>query len=155
MARHQQFTVSLTTEERKVLETGCKSGGWGPRKVRRAKALLYADNNIANGERPLKVEEITQKTELSPPTIVNLKKRFQKERLGALEDKPRSGRPRVVDGEVEAQMIAISCSEAPAGRERWTLRLIADKLVTLVEDVESISHTTVGNALKKTNSNPG
>lgn len=155
MARHQQYTVTLTNEEREELENGCKAGSWGPRKVLRAKALLYADSAFPPGGCPLKVEEIVQKTKLSAPTIVKLKKRFQEERLGAIEDKPRSGRPKIIDGEVEARMIAIACSEAPEGRERWTLRLIADKLVTLVDDMDSISHKTIGNALKKTNSSLG
>ena len=151
MGRLYQFTVSLTAGERQQLERGCQFGNWGPRKVQRAKILLLADSTVKSRERPLKTSEIAKQAECSEPTVVNVRKRFQNERLGALEDRPRSGRPKIVDGEVEAQMIAIACSEPPAGRERWTLRLIADRLVTLVDDLDDISFTTVGKALKKTN----
>ena len=113
MARPQQFIISLTKDERKKLERSCRSGDWKPRKVRRAKILLLADRANTPDERPLKTEEIAEKVGCSTPTIGHLKRRFQSERLGALEEKPRSGRPKIVDGEIEAHMIAIACSEAP------------------------------------------
>jgi len=75
--------------------------------------------------------------------------------LGALEPKPRiKTHPKIVTGEVEARISALACSKPPAGEARWTLRLLAKHLVE-IEIVESISHTTVGEVLKKVNSNPG
>jgi len=156
MARPHQLIISLEPDERKQLERGCKSGNWKARKVRRARVLLIADAaEYTPGEKPLADAEIAKRAGCSHSTVGNLRRRFQDQRLGALEEKSRSGRPKVVDGQVEAYMIAIACSEAPEGRERWTLRLIADKLVTLVDELDDISYTTVGKALKKTNSNPG
>ena len=87
-------------------------------------------------------------------TVTKLRERFSKERLEVIHDKPRTGRPRIIDGDVEAHIIATACSEAPEGRKRWTLRLIAGKVVTLT-DVESCSYWSVRNVLKKTNLNPG
>ena len=155
MARPYKFIISLTMDERKQLERGCQSGNWKPRKVRRAKILLLADVANTPGEKPLKIKRIAEQVGCSSPTVANVKGRFQNERLGALDEKSRSGRPKIADGEIEAQMIAIACSEAPEGRQRWTLRLIADKLVTLVDELDDISYTTVGKTLKKTNLNLG
>jgi len=73
----------------------------------------------------------------------------------ALYDRPRSGRPVTkMTGDVEAHLIALTCSDPPEGQDRWTLRLLADRLVAL-ELVESISHVAVGKTLKKTNSSLG
>ena len=73
----------------------------------------------------------------------------------ALYDRPRTGRPVTkMTGDVEAHLIALACSDAPEGHDRWTLRLLADRLVEL-ELVESISHVAVGKTLKKTNSSLG
>ncbi len=87
--------------------------------------------------------------------VFNIKKRYF---AGGLEeslyDRPRPGAQPKITGEVEAHLIAITCSDPPEGQARWTLRLLADKLVEL-ELVESISHVAIGNALKKTNSNLG
>ena len=87
---------------------------------------------------------------VSPGTVSNLKKRYFEGGIdGALYDKPRPGAKRKVDGEVEAHLIALACSAPPDGYERWTLRLLANELVAL-EVVESISHVTVREVLKKT-----
>jgi hypothetical protein len=69
---------------------------------------------------------------------------------GALFEKPRPGAKPKIDGEVEAHLIALTCSDPPEGYERWTLRLLADRLVTM-EVIDSISHVAVGDALKKMN----
>jgi transposase len=87
--------------------------------------------------------------------VSNLKRRyFEGGIAGALYDKPRPGAKPKVDGEVEARLIALTCSEPPEGYERWTLRLLANELITL-EVVEYISHVTVREVLKKTNSSLG
>lgn len=155
MARLHQLIISLTKDERKQLERGCRIGDWTARKILRARVLLLADVANHTGEKPLKDAEIALRAGCSKSTVGNLRRRFHDERLEAIEDKSRPGRPKIVDGEIEAHMIAIACSEAPEGRERWTLRLIADKLVTLVDELDHISYTTVGKRLKKTNLNPG
>ncbi len=152
MARPHNLIINLKADERAELERGTSVGNWKARKTRRARVFLLADvgANTTN-EKPLADAEIAKRAGCSKSTVGNLRKQFQSARLGALEDKPRSGRPKIVDGEIEAKMIAIACSEAPEGRERWTLRLIADKLVCLSDELEEISYTTIGKALKKTN----
>ena len=88
---------------------------------------------------------------VSQGTVSNIKKRYFAGGLReALHDRPRPGRPPKITGDVEAHLIAQVCSEPPEGHERWTLRLLADRLVEL-ELVESISHVAVGKRLKKTN----
>ena len=88
---------------------------------------------------------------VSQGTVCNIKKRYFAGGLdGALFDKPRPGAKPKIDGEVEAHLIALSCSDPPEGYARWTLRLLADKLVRM-EVIDSISHVAVGDALKKTN----
>jgi transposase len=92
---------------------------------------------------------------VSQGTVSNLKKRYFTGGLErALYDLPRPGAKPKIDGEVEAHLIALTCSDAPEGYDHWTLRLLADRLVTM-EVVESISHVAVGDALKKMNSSPG
>jgi transposase len=152
MARPHELIVDLTTDEQTLLEQGCRSGDWPPRKVRRARALLLANihRKLIPGEKSLDDAGIAKQAGCSKSMIGDLRKRFSLERVGALDEKRRSGRPRIIDGEVEAQMIAIACSTAPEGRERWTLRLIAGRLIELVDDLDDISFTTIGKALKKT-----
>ena len=92
---------------------------------------------------------------VSQGTVSNLKRRYFDGGLDrALHDLPRPGAVPKIDGEVEARLTAIACSEPPEGYDHWTLRLLADELVAL-ELVESISHVAVGNALKKSPSNRG
>lgn len=154
MARPHELIVDLTRDEQALLEQGCKKGNWTARKLRRARVLLLANVNNQN-VKCQDDEEISRQAGCSKSSIGNIRKRFSLERLGALEEKPRSGRPKLLDGEIEAKMIVIACSDVPKGRERWTLRLIAGQLVELVDDLESISYTTIGKALKKTNLNHG
>ena len=154
MARLHENIISLTSDEREKLERGSRAGDWKPRKVRRARILLLADIETCN-KKEIIDSDIAERTGCSKSTVTNLRRRFQTERLNALEEKSRSGRPKIVDGQIEAQMIAIACSEAPEGRERWTLRLIADKLVDTVDELDDISYTTIGNTLKKMNLNLG
>lgn len=86
----------------------------------------------------------------SPTVLRGWAKKYKDSGLDFLKDKPRSGRPRNISGEDRAKVTALACSKAPEGYSQWTLRLLADKLVEL-EYVENISHTTVGQILKKTN----
>ncbi len=90
---------------------------------------------------------------VSPQTIYNVKRRYLADGLAAtLADKPRSGRPIQIDGKQRAQLTALACSTPPAGHARWTLRLLADKVVELGY-CERLSHTAARHILKKTNFN--
>lgn len=147
MGRTTEYYVSLTTKERKYLLKNSSSGQWNPRSVKRALILLKADTN----ESPLSEEQIARDVNCSISTVRNIKLRFAKgKRLKAIGENPRSGRPKTIDGEVEAHIIATACSAPPEGRVRWTLQLIADRVVVLTA-VKSCSHTSVARTLKKMN----
>jgi hypothetical protein len=151
MSKPQEHEIRLTAEERNLLIEKTASGAWTARTIKRAQILLQADKNQGN---PRDDQTIAQSLHCCRMTVALLRKRFQSNRLECLVDKPRVGRPKKFDGDVEAHVTAIACSEAPNGRERWTLRLIADRIVILT-DIESCSHSSVGSILKKTNLNLG
>jgi transposase len=147
MGRTVEYEVALTDKEREYLKKHTSSGKWGVRPVKRALILLKADKSQGL---PKEEEQIAREVGCSISTVRNIKLRFaKKERLEAVKDKKRSGRPKIIDGELEAHIIATACSSPPEGRVRWTLRLIADKVVVL--SGEQCSHTTVANTLKKMN----
>lgn len=147
MARLVEYQVGLSSEEREYLHENTRSGSWPPRFVRRALILLKADINMD----PLPEEQIALIVNCSISTVRNIKLRFAKgERLNAVQDHRRSGRPRIIDGELEAHIIATTCSIPPEGRVRWTLQLIADKIVVLT-GVENCSRATIHRTLKKMN----
>lgn len=148
MAQH----ITLTEEERTELSQLIKSGKHSARVLGRARILLLLDRS--QGQKR-KLREIADVMLTSIGTISNVKRRYMKGGLEyGLHDRPRPGAKPKIDGEVEAHLIALVCSDPPEGQARWTLRLLADKLVEL-ELVESISHVAVGDALKKTNSSLG
>jgi len=148
MAKH----IYLKDKERVELEQLIRSGTNSARVIGRARTLLLLDRS--QGENRA-IQEVAKAAMASRPTVLNIKRRyFEGGTKGALYDKPRPGAKRKIDGEVEARLIALACSDPPQGRERWTLRLLADELVAL-EVVESISHVTVREVLKKTNSSLG
>ena len=144
--------ITLTKKERTELSQLIKSGKHSARVLGRARILLLLDRS--QGEKR-KLQEIADAMLASIGTVSNIKRRYL---AGGLEqglyDRPRPGAKPKINGEVEAHLIALVCSNPPEGRERWTLRLLADKLVEL-ELVETISHVAVGDALKKTNSSLG
>lgn len=146
MARRIKYPVTLTAKERKALETFVSSGEKNARQITRARVLLYADA----GKRD---HEILSLLGITRQTILTLRKKYcevaYNHILDLLQDAPRSGRPIQVDSRVQAKVSMIACSEPPEGFARWTLRLIADKLIEL-EVVEDISHESVRHALKKT-----
>jgi transposase len=101
---------------------------------------------------------ISEALDVGTATVERLRKRFVEwGGIAAIERrKPRRQYKRKLDGDAEARLIALACSAPPEGRECWTLRLLAEKLVTLEGvDIESISYETVRTTLKKTNSSPG
>jgi transposase len=144
--------INLNEEERTELLQLIKSGKQSARVLGRARILLLLDRSQGQAR---KLQEIADGMMTSIGTVSNVKRRYIHGGLEeALNDRPRPGAIPKITGEVEAHLIAITCSKPPDGYERWTLRLLADKLIEL-ELVESISHVAVGEVLKKTNSNPG
>jgi len=144
MAQH----INLTKQERTELSQLIKSGKHSARVLGRARILLLLDRS--QGEKR-KLQEVADAMLASMGTVFNVKKRYLEGGLEqGLYERPRPGAAPKITGEVEAYLIALVCSDPPEGQVRWTLRLLADKLVEL-ELVETISHVAVGNALKKTN----
>ena len=145
--KHQ---TKLTDEQRKKLKKLTTSGIASARKINRARILLLCDEDNPNGSRSDK--EIAEILNISRATVVRIGQRFVEQGLEeALGEKPRSGKPQQLSGKQKAQVTALACSKPPTGYARWTLRLLAAKLVEL-EMIEAISHKTVGEILKKTNS---
>ena len=144
----KKYIVDLTREERQELLELTSKGSQSVRKVRRGRILLKADEGW-------KDREIMAALDTSSTTVERTRKRFVEGGLEkALNEEPRPGQRRKLDGRGEAHLIALACSEAPAGHSHWTLRLLAGKLVELGV-VDSISHETVRQTLKKTRSSPG
>ena len=142
---NKKYIVDLQKEERRVLQRVIRSGKHSARKICWAHALLKADDGW-------KDQEIAEALDISLPTVQRIRQRFVEEglevALGARSHKPRPYLQRL-DGKQEAKLIAIACSKAPEGRTRWTLRLLADKMVEL-QVVERVSYQTVRRVLKKT-----
>lgn len=147
----KKYIVDLTPDERQELENLISSGTQRARKLARAHILLNADEGWTD-------KAISEALDVGTATVERVRKRFvEGGGIEAIERrKPRRRYERKLDGEAEARLIALACSAPPEGRERWTLRLLAEKLVTLEEiDIESISYETVRRVLKKTNSSLG
>jgi transposase len=144
----KKYLVKLSEDERVELESLIRRGKESVRKVKRALVLLAVDDGH-------KDEDIAANVRVHRTTVEHLRKRFAEEGLAAaLGERPRPGKARMLDGRQEAYVIALACSEPPEGRVRWTLRLLANRLVEL-EIVDGISHHTVGRLLKKGTSSPG
>ena len=151
---HQKYVVILTEAEREQLQQLLAAGTAPARKLAHARVLLKADKGPGG---PGWVDAaIAAAVEISQPTISRIRQQFVAAGLEAALNRrtPRRVYARKLDGEQEARLIALTCSEPPAGQARWSLRLLADKLVEL-EIVEAVSHQTVGRVLKKTPSSRG
>lgn len=147
MAR-SALSFSLPAEEINQLQQLLTKGKHSVRSLKRAQVLLQ----LQEGKTPSTVAQLLG---VSPAMVYNIRNRYLAEGLTvALSEKPRPGQPSKFDKAAQAHLTALACSEAPDGRSRWTLRLLADRLVEL-RLVESISHQAVGEQLKKTNSNRG
>lgn len=145
--------MTLTDEERHELRTLVRKGRTQGYRIKHAQILLKLDEIPENQE--WTYEKIKEAYHATPHTISQIAKRFVTGGMeAALGRKEQVNRHKKIDGRVEAHIIAIACSEAPEGRERWTLQLIADELVRLGV-VDSISDTAVMETLKKTNLNLG
>lgn len=146
----KKYVVRLEAEERDRLRGLLSAGRVAAYKRRHAGILLKADQG-PDGPGWTDVR-IAEALDVSVRNIESLRQRLVEDGLEAClvrKKPPRPPRERKLDGEQEARLIAVSCSAPPAGRERWTLRLLADRLVEL-EVVDSISHETVRQTLKKT-----
>ena len=150
----KKYIVTLTEEERQMLQAMLSKGKAAARKLVHARILLKAD--IAPGGPGWNDERIAEGVEVGRATVERVRRQFVEEGLTAALERRRSRRQyqRKLDGEGEARLVALTCSPAPEGRSRWTLRLLADRLVQL-EVVDQISHETVRDVLKKTNSSLG
>lgn len=137
------YHVDLSEEEREHLLKLIRTGKPSARKVYRARILLLADEGKLD-------REIQEALHTSRSTVERTRKRFVEGNLEyAPTEKKRSGAPRKLDGKQEAYLVALACSPPPAGRVRWMLQLLSDKLVEL-KVVDAISTETVRVRLKKT-----
>ena len=146
----KKYIVSLTPSERDFLEQLTKKGKTAAYKMNHARILLKADVNQEGGG--WKDRQIIESLDISHATIERVRQRFVEEgmesALNRREQKKR--RQKIIDGEKEAYLIAIACSETPTGKGNWTLKMLADKMVEL-NYVEQVSTETIRQTLKKTN----
>jgi transposase len=147
----KKYKVTLTEEERQDLEQLISRGKGVARKLLHARILLKADETVGWSD-----ERISEALEVSLSTIGRVRERFVEEGLeAALERKtPNRVYQRRLDGAQEAHLVALVCSPPPEDRGRWTLQLLAEKMVEL-EYVEYVSKETVRQTLKKMNLSPG
>jgi Homeodomain-like domain len=144
-----RYPVTLTAEQRERLTRLIRTGKSSAYQQVVARVLLKLDRS--EGEPPPPDGQIAQALEISRRTVIRIKERFVKEGLEVtLSRKYPQTRPerRRITGQEEAHLIALACGPAPDGQQRWTLRLLADKMVDL-EYVDQVSHETVRQALKK------
>lgn len=151
----KRYTVTLTEQERHKLEKIVKKGRHKTQKVINALILLSCDKGEFQKNRSTN-EEISRVLKISMRKIDRVKKRFVMEGLDVALNGRKGSRiyTKKADGDFEAHLIALSCSEPPEGFNRWSLRLLADKVVEL-NYIDSISHETIRRILKKTNLSPG
>lgn len=148
----KKYKITLTEDERNELQTIIKTGKRKARTIRNALILLNCDEgSLGNKHTGKNISEILH---IGDRTIDRIKKIFVEEGFEiALHGKPASGErhyKRLIDGDSEAHLIALSCSEPPEGSAKWSLRLLADKMVEL-KYVEEVSYETIRRTLKKTN----
>jgi transposase len=151
----KKYTVTLSSEERKILNVLTSKGKHESQRILNALILLDCDTGEFQTGRSTN-EEIARVLNISMKKIDRVKKRFVEEGFEFALGKRKADRvyQKKADGDLEAHLIALSCSEPPEGFARWSLRLLADKVVEL-QYVDSISHEAVRRILKKTNSNLG
>lgn len=150
LSMRKRYIVNLTDDERATLTDIVRRKRVLAQKRQRAHMLLFADEGWTD-------QQIADKLDVGVRTVERVRQRCcERGLMATLERKPQENpsRPRTLDGAAEARLFSLACSEPPDGRVRWTLTLLADKLVEL-DVVESVSRTTIHRALKKTPSNPG
>ena len=151
--KKKKYRVVLTEAERTQLKQLIAAGTAPARKLTRARILLKADEGAEGAG--WADERIAEAVEASQPTISRVRKQYVEQGLEAALNRraPRREYRRKLDGEAEARLVALACSGPPQGHARWSLRLLADKVVELGIAPE-ISYQTVGRILKKTSSSP-
>jgi len=144
------YIVTLTREERATLRELISSGKTAARKIIHARILLKADSS--KGGSGWSDSAISKALDVGTATVERVRKRFVEESLEAAlgRRKPRREYKRKLDGDGEAHLIALACSESPQGSARWTLRLLANRMVALGY-IDKLSYQTVRRTLKKTN----
>ncbi len=149
----KKYRVFLNGKKRSNLKRLVNTGTAKARKLTRARILLLADESPRGPSK--KDKEIMEVLGVCARTVALTRQHFTEGDIdGALNEKPRSGRPRKFTGRDEANLTLIACSEPPEGRTRWSVRLLADKMVEL-DVVDSISRESVRKYLKKGISSPG
>lgn len=141
--------VRLSSTERNRLESLISKGAATAKSIMHANVLLAADEN--NSKSRKSETEIAELLRVSKQTVHTIRQLYSEKGLDAALGRKKRNTPPVpakITGDVEARIIALSCSESPSGRSKWTLRLLADKAVEL-EIIDSISHVAVGQLLKK------
>jgi putative transposase len=134
--------VTLTASHRDYLEALLAKGTLPAKTFKRATALLELDRGKT-------FTDVAATLNLTTVTLAALRDKYIASGLDCLYDAPRSGRPIVIDGAQRAKITALACSDAPEGHDRWTMRLLAEKVVE-AGFCDAISHTTVADILKKT-----
>jgi transposase len=149
----KKYIVTLTQQEQQMLRQMVSRGKGAARKLMHARILLKADNSAGEGWDDAAIAE---GLEVGRATVERVRKEFVEDGLeAALErKKPHRQYRRKLDGDGEAHLIALACGQSPEGTSRWTLRLLADRMVAL-EYVDYLSYETVRQVLKKTNSSLG
>lgn len=150
----KRYVVRLSAEEREHLDAMIHSGKHAARKLMKARILLKADVSVS-GEK-WSDRQIAVALETSETTVARTRQRLVEQGFEATlthQYSPASARPLIFDGAAEAKLIALACSEPPAGRARWTLQLLEEKVVEL-NIVTCASDNTIGRTLKKTRSSP-
>ncbi len=143
----KKYLVDLSSDECEELRQLVKRGKHSSRKVTRARILLLASTGSTD-------EQIVAAVCCGINTVERTRRRFVEESLECLKERPRRGQARKLTGKQQAHLVAVACSTPPTGRARWTLQLLADKVVEL-KMTSSIARETVRQALKKTNLNLG
>jgi len=143
---NKKYVVKLTTEDKEYLQNFISKGKRSAREFQRAWILLLADKGKTD-------REISELLNVSKRTVERIRTRYVNEGLNAIYDKPRPGQPKKLSSSQEAQIIAIACSDAPEGRERWTLELLRKEAIKR-GIVENISAEPIRILLKKHNLKP-
>jgi len=146
----KKYIVTLTEGERRMLQNMLSRGKAAARKLMHARILMKAD--ARSGGPGWSDDAIADGLEVGRATVERVRRQFVEEGLEAAlaRRKPRRQYRRTLDGDGEAHLVALACQKPPEGRSRWTLRLLADRMVQL-EYVEQVSYQTVRRTLKKTN----
>lgn len=147
----KKYPVILSEAEREHLKSLIAAGTAPARKLTHARILLKADQKSPEGAGWVD-EQVAEAVETSQPTVARVRKQYFEEGLEAALNRRAPNRvyQRKLDGEQEARLVALACSEPPEGQARWSLRLLADKLVELEIVEEEVSYQTVRRTLKKT-----